>query len=429
MTQTWKTRSCEIESRKNNGDAKITDLTPNPQLPLTMEGKTVEEKYLKLINQTLDLIGKENNPEIKQKLLDTLKFYFERINELKQLYAPPPPSLPPPPPPLPEAIKSLVEEDEKISKYQEIKEQIEESKKLNQFHKVRELEKKLKEFEPKEIPEEVPAGEQEISYFDKKPIFTIDVKLEHLDIKLSYLNDLTNKIVEEVKELIKNKKIKFPFRLQIKISALFSKRDFRNNSIKYTYKIFRTVYPTKLEYVSNSIEQFKEVCNNQLRSKIREIENFQEGESGWSLEHIKYIKARIWEVGNIFANAEGFIETPEWLKNRRAIINIQNKDDKCFIKCIYRALNLQKNHNERDIKESKIEEFKKQYNCKSIEKEISPQTISEFEENNKDISINIYKIPMVEPTKENNKKIKILYQTRNYDTKHHINLGLLKEGN
>ena len=63
---------------------------------------------------------------------------------------------------------------------------------------------------------------------------------------------------------------------------------------------------------------------------------------------------------------KSYIESPEWLRNKRAAINRQNKDDNnCFQYAITVALNHQniENHRERI---SNIKPFSNQYNWKDI---------------------------------------------------------------
>ena len=38
-------------------------------------------------------------------------------------------------------------------------------------------------------------------------------------------------------------------------------------------------------------------------------------------------------------NAGSYIDLPPNLKNKKAIINMKNQDDKCFLWCVLRALN------------------------------------------------------------------------------------------
>jgi hypothetical protein len=57
---------------------------------------------------------------------------------------------------------------------------------------------------------------------------------------------------------------------------------------------------------------------------------------------------------------------------------LKNKDDKCFIKFLYRAINyVERNrNNNRDVTEYELEEFKKKFKCDSIQGELD---VSKFE--------------------------------------------------
>jgi hypothetical protein len=92
---------------------------------------------------------------------------------------------------------------------------------------------------------------------------------------------------------------------------------------------------------------------------------------------------------SLFARGNGYIETPKWLQNRRAIINIKNTDNQCFIKCLYRAINYDKKNrnNNRDVNPEELETFKKQYNCRAIGDDYVD--IGQFEEDNPSISVDI----------------------------------------
>ena len=60
-----------------------------------------------------------------------------------------------------------------------------------------------------------------------------------------------------------------------------------------------------------------------------------------------------------------YIDSPEWLKNKKATINLENNDDNCFQYALIVALNYQniKSHPERI---SKIKPFINQYDWKEI---------------------------------------------------------------
>ena len=114
--------------------------------------------------------------------------------------------------------------------------------------------------------------------------------------------------------------------------------------------------------------------------KARDLEG-----SGWKFE--KVIKLVLhttrWEP----VNAGSYIELPQELKNKKAIINMKNQDNKCFMWSVLRALNLKDRDNERidnDLK-SKVETL----NMEGIQYPVSFRGIDRFESQNPEISISV----------------------------------------
>ena len=99
-----------------------------------------------------------------------------------------------------------------------------------------------------------------------------------------------------------------------------------------------------------------------------------------------------------------YIDSPQWLKNKKSTINPKNNDDKCFQYAVTLALNLNRidNHPERI---SKIKPFIDQYNWKDIDFLAMIQDWKKFELNN-EIALNI----LYEP--HNTKKINIAYKSK-----------------
>ena len=88
-----------------------------------------------------------------------------------------------------------------------------------------------------------------------------------------------------------------------------------------------------------------------------------------------------------------YIDSPKWLKNKKATINPQNKkDDKCFRYALTVALNdeLIKNNLERV---SKIKPFIDQYNWNDIDFSSQGKDWKKFESSNKSIALNILYVP------------------------------------
>ena len=86
------------------------------------------------------------------------------------------------------------------------------------------------------------------------------------------------------------------------------------------------------------------------------------------------------------------IDSPEWIKNKKATINPKNKDNECFKYAITAALNHEKIA--KDLQRiSKIKLFIDNYNWKDIEFPSHAKDWKKFEQNNKTIVLNISFIP------------------------------------
>ena len=84
-----------------------------------------------------------------------------------------------------------------------------------------------------------------------------------------------------------------------------------------------------------------------------------------------------------------YVDSPIWLKNKKARIDPQNKkDDRCFQHAVTVALNYQKiEKNSERI--SKVKPFIDQYNWKGIDFPSHSKDWKKFESNNKSIALNI----------------------------------------
>ena len=115
---------------------------------------------------------------------------------------------------------------------------------------------------------------------------------------------------------------------------------------------------------------------------------------------------------------ERWIPLPKELADKKAIINMQNKDNKCFLWCVLRAVNPKSNHPERLDKELMGKE--NTLNMKGVDYPVSLNDINKFEKQNPTISITVlgYEGKSVYP----------LRKSDNTDREHNIILMLIEEG-
>ena len=87
-----------------------------------------------------------------------------------------------------------------------------------------------------------------------------------------------------------------------------------------------------------------------------------------------------------------YVDSPDWIKYKKATINPKNENDECFKYAITVALNHEKFlKNPRRV--STIKPFIDQYNWKGIEFPSRSKDWKKFEQNNKTITLNILFVP------------------------------------
>ena len=151
-----------------------------------------------------------------------------------------------------------------------------------------------------------------------------------------------------------------------------------------------------------------------VRMTERAIENMasqQQSEgSGWRLHSI--IRLELHVVGY-----NPWVALAKELANKNAIINPQNKDDKCFLWCVLRALNPRKRDSERIDK--KLKEKENTLNMEGIEYPVSLKDIDKFEKQNPSIFITVFGYE--------DKSVYVLRNSENTNREHNVILLLIKE--
>ena len=116
----------------------------------------------------------------------------------------------------------------------------------------------------------------------------------------------------------------------------------------------------------------------------RDMEEFQEQESGWSLKIILNLTINI----NKFNPMRGssYIPLPDVIVRKKACVNVINHDNECFKWAILSALHpVQQNRN----RVSSYYQYKNELNFNGIEFPVDPRQVGKFEKQN-DVSVNVY---------------------------------------
>ena len=130
--------------------------------------------------------------------------------------------------------------------------------------------------------------------------------------------------------------------------------------------------------------------NNLLQGMLGHIktqaENPRMPESGFSLDKIMHLSINFHKL--VLTGGSSYNELQEWLKSKKAMLNPQNKDEKCFKWAVIAALHRKyiQHHPERI---SLLRPYENQHIWKGLEFPVSIKKIDKFEKNNPGISVTV----------------------------------------
>ena len=160
-------------------------------------------------------------------------------------------------------------------------------------------------------------------------------------------------------------------------------------------------------------EKLVETC---FQSILAKIESYTKDGSEWYLKEVEQLEIHTTEHNPV--KGSSYIDLPKWIKDKKAIINIKNKDDKCFLWCILRYLYPRDRDEERkgDLKKCEFS-----LNTKGITFPIKENDINKFENLNPDLpGINIFYL-------DEKDCIRPMREIINKDFKNTIDLFLIEE--
>ena len=160
----------------------------------------------------------------------------------------------------------------------------------------------------------------------------------------------------------------------------------------------------------------QELYDTMVERILEKMVTFQNEGSPWRLRSI--IRLELHTVSYNPLRGETWIPLPKELADKKAIINMQNKDNKCFSWCVLRALNPKRVHPERLDKE--LMEKENTLNMEGIDYPVSLKDINKFEKQNPNITITVLGYE--------GKNVYPLRNSVNTDRDYNIILMLIEEG-
>ena len=129
-----------------------------------------------------------------------------------------------------------------------------------------------------------------------------------------------------------------------------------------------------------------ELIQRMLAHIKTQVENPRMLESGFTLDKIMHLYINFHRL--VLTRGGSYIELPKWIKNKKAVINPQNKDEECFKWAIITTLYHEEITKDRQ-RISKLRPYENHYNWEGLEFPVSIKKIDRFEKNNPDISVNV----------------------------------------
>jgi hypothetical protein len=220
-----------------------------------------------------------------------------------------------------------------------------------------------------------------------------------------------NILIDELPDLFKERKDKFVgIKLQLFLFGNFEKKNRTTGEIEYLNN-----EPAFTRNRTILREDEVDTVIIQLLTEIKEkIESWDNNEGYFQLVKINHIDFKLREYKPL--SGSNYIDLPQWIKNKKACINLKNDDQKCFKYCLL----YHKHQNEIKNNPQELYQYKNytDYDFSNITFPVEIDDINKFCEQN-NLSINLYII--------DGKNIRpYLTSTRDNRKDNHINLLLIE---
>ncbi|KAI8129126.1 hypothetical protein CVS40_1221 [Lucilia cuprina] len=233
----------------------------------------------------------------------------------------------------------------------------------------------------------------------------------------TFLKEAFEQLQHKVKQFLK---VNIAFKFNIVLSAVYAKQnlmDLENTAVELKY------FPTDTKEVFD-IKCYEELFKENINSIVRQTEEFQCKGGSWSIVQLIKLELNLYRYQPL--KGSSYIPLPSNIVKRHAIINVKNKDIYCFKWALMAAIaDLGQRPNKYNVGNNincEIIKFKGYtLNFKGLSFPLKLNDISIFEDNNPNISINVFGYD-----KDTNKIVGPYYRRKAKRSKH-INLLFLQD--
>ena len=247
-------------------------------------------------------------------------------------------------------IKRVSKLNDKVLKGEDIKEKYKKKKLQAPPKKIKTFDEYFEEcIKNKEIPEDTPP------YFREALERAMKEYDQGLEKEKSALQGFANKytiqgifgfkpmdFIDQIYETLKDfftyhRNIKF----RLLLVCIMEKQNIQQNvgviGIEESKAYFSS--GTMINFESTNVDDLIDLIKEGIEGSI---EHYSEKGSGWYFKEVDKLEIHTVDFNPLKGST--YLPLPDWLKNKQAIINMKNKDDKCFIWSILRQLYPKKKH-------------------------------------------------------------------------------------
>ena len=146
-------------------------------------------------------------------------------------------------------------------------------------------------------------------------------------------------------------------------------------------------------YINLESTDVKELLFKVFYFILENIAIYQQNGSGWYFKEIVHLEIHTADFNPM--RGSSYIQLPDWIMRKKAILSIKNKDERCFLWCVLRYLH-PRDRNE--FRLTDLKQYENSLNTKGIKFPVRVKDISKFEKLNPDLpGINVFSV------NENNK--------------------------
>ena len=194
------------------------------------------------------------------------------------------------------------------------------------------------------------------------------------------------KIVTQLKEFLRNhRNIKVRMILICEMEKQIIEKSKGKSKISFVQV---KAYFQSQTHINLETTDVKVILSRMLREIMENLAIYQKNGSVWHFKEVIGFEIHIVDYKPM--KGSSFIPLPNFIMRKKAIINMENKDDKCFLWPVLRYLHPREKHSTRI---NDLREYENDFNFKAIEFPVKVKDIQKFENQNPDLpGINVFSV-------------------------------------